>query len=250
MNFKNKLYVVTGAAADSDIGLAICQALDKQGARLILVGRRESALKETNEQLSHSHHATSSFDLSQLDDIQAWSKALVAEHGPVDGIVHSASYQGYSPLRGINSSQISQYFDVNFSASVMLTSAFSKAKHFNPGASFVFIGSAAGQRGLKGRALYAASKAALSSMVQSAALELAGKSIRVNCVAPAVVDGNKAKLQFQTLGEQQTKALIDAHPLGLSEPKDVANSVCFLLSDLSAKTTGTTLTVDGGFLAK
>ncbi|WP_158770769.1 SDR family NAD(P)-dependent oxidoreductase [Paraglaciecola sp. L1A13] len=249
MNFANKLYIVTGAAVDSDIGLAICQSLDEKGARLILVGRRAEALETTLSLLKNKHHKISVFDLSQLDSIAAWAKLLVDDYGAIDGLVHSASFQGYSPLRGITAKQISQYFDVNFSAAVMLVSAFSKAKHFNPNASFVMIGSAAGLRGLKARTLYAASKAALSSMVQSAALELANKSIRVNCVAPAVVDGAKAEIQFKTLGEAQTKLLISSHPLGLSTPKDVANSVCFLLSTLSAKTTGVTLPVDGGFLA-
>jgi 3-oxoacyl-[acyl-carrier protein] reductase len=249
MNVKDKLYIVTGAAVDSDIGLAICQSLDAKGARLILVGRRLSALEATHKLLVNKHHKVSAFDLSQLDKISVWAKSLVNEYGAIDGLVHSASFQGYSPLRGISAKQITAYFDVNFSAAVMLTSAFSKAKYFNINASFVFMGSAAGQRGLKGRTLYAASKAALSSMVQSAAIELASKSIRINCVAPAVVSGSKAQIQFKSLGEQQTKALIAAHPLGLSSPQDVANSVCFLLSEQSAKTTGVTLAVDGGFLA-
>ncbi|MBO1256003.1 SDR family oxidoreductase [Alteromonas sp. 5E99-2] len=248
MDFKDKLYVVTGASADSDIGLAICQSLDELGARLILVGRRAQALEETVELMKNKHHVMSVFDLSQTNSIASWVKVLVEDYGAVDGLVHSASFQGYSPLRGITAKQINQYFDVNFSAALMLVSAFSKAKHFNQNASFVMIGSAAGVRGLKARTLYAASKAALSSMVQSAALELANKSIRVNCVAPAVVNGAKAEIQFKTLGETQSKALIASHPLGLSAPKDVANSVCFLLSPLSAKTTGITLPVDGGFL--
>ncbi|GGP38903.1 oxidoreductase [Shewanella algicola] len=249
MNLTNKLYVVTGAAADSDIGLAICKKLDECGAKLILVGRREAALIETKRQLTQQHHQIAAFDLSHLEDIQSWVKSLINQFGAIDGLVHSASYQGYSPLRTISPKQISQYLDVNFSAAVLLIAAFSKAKHFNSGASFVFIGSAAGQRGLKARTLYAASKAALSSMVQSAALELANKKIRVNCVAPAVVSGAKAELQFSALGEQQSQILVDAHPLGLSSPQDVANSVYFLLSGLSANTTGITLAVDGGFLA-
>lgn len=249
MSVTNKLYIVTGAAADSDIGLAICKKLDECGARLILVGRREQALNETLNQLEGSSHVVSPFDLCNLQDIAAWVKELVKQHGAIDGLVHSASYQGYSPLRSISPKQINQYLDINFSAAVMLTAAVSKAKQFNPGASLVFIGSAAGQKGLKARTLYAASKAALTSMVQSAALELAAKKIRVNCVAPAVVSGKKAEQQFATLGEEQSQKLKDAHPLGLSKPQDVANSVYFLLSDLSRNTTGVTLAVDGGFLA-
>ncbi|ABO23201.1 SDR family NAD(P)-dependent oxidoreductase [Shewanella loihica] len=249
MDLTNKLYIVTGAAADSDIGLAICQKLDNCGVKLILVGRREHALQETLSLLKGKEHIVCPFDLSELQNITTWAKSIVTQYGAIDGLVHSASFQGYSPLRGITPKQIHQYLDINFSAAVMLTSAFSKARHFNPGASFIFIGSAAGQRGLKARTLYAASKAALSSMVQSAALELAAKQIRVNCVAPALVSGAKAEQQFATLGVELSQRLIEAHPLGLSTPEDVANSVYFLLSDLSRNTTGITLAVDGGFLA-
>ncbi|MGI2125094.1 SDR family NAD(P)-dependent oxidoreductase [Shewanella oncorhynchi] len=248
MDLKNKLYIVTGASFDSDIGLAICKKLDAHGAKLILIGRRKDALEATKSQLIGIHHVVP-YNLSQLDDIQSWAKTINEKYGPIDGLVHSASFQGYSPLRSISAKQISNYFDVNFSAAVMLTAAFSKTKFYSHNASFIYIGSVAGQRGLKARTLYAASKAALSSMVQSAALELAIKSIRVNCVAPAVVSGTKADTQFQTIGDQQSQALIAAHPLGLCSPEDVANSVYFLVSDLSIKITGTTLIVDGGFLA-
>ena len=248
MNLKDKLYIVTGAAIDSDIGLAICKKLDAHGARLILIGRREEALEATRCQLVGDHYVVP-YDLSRLDDILPWAKTINEKYGPIDGLVHSASFQGYSPLRSISAKQINNYFDVNFSAALMLTTAFSRTKYYSHNASFVYIGSVAGQRGLKARTLYAASKAALSSLVQSAALELAIKSIRVNCVAPAIVSGAKADKQFQTIGEHQSQALIAAHPLGLCAPEDVANSVYFLVSDLSLKITGTTLIVDGGFLA-
>lgn len=249
MNLKNKLYIVTGASSDSDIGLAICKQLDHYGARLILVGRREQALLETRMQLKNTGHQIAPFDLAALDDISPWINKLSKTHGAFDGLIHSASFQGYSPLRTIKSSQIEQYFNVNFSAALMLTAAIAKPQHHNKNASLVFIGSAAGLKGLKARTLYAASKAALTSMTRSTAIELADKSIRVNCVAPALVTGAKADKQFTMLGEANTKILKDAHPLGLSSPQDVANSVSFLLSDLSANTTGITLNVDGGYLA-
>ena len=173
MDFSGKLYLVTGASVDSDIGFAICKKLDELGATLILVSRREASLKDIAQQLTANKHHICPFDLSKLDEIPIWVNNLVKQYGAVDGLIHSASYQGYSPLRGVTGQQISNYFDINFSAAVMLTSSLSKARHFNPNASFVFIGSAAGVRGLKARTLYAASKAALHSLVRSAALELA-----------------------------------------------------------------------------
>jgi len=249
MNLSGKLILITGASVDSDIGLAICKKLDQQGAKLLLVGRRIDALNHTKNLLKQPNHVCCPFDLTKLDDISSWVKQLISLHGPIDGLVHSASHQGYSPLRTIKPEQISHYFDLNFSAALLLCAALSKPKHYHKNASLVFIGSAAGSRGLKARTLYAASKAALSSMVQSTAIELAPKSIRVNCVAPALVSGKKADKQLEMLGTEQAQKLIAAHPLGISSPENVAHSVCFLLSELSANTTGITLPVDGGYLA-
>lgn len=248
----NKRYLITGASADSDIGLAICQTLANAGANLLLVGRREESLQQTLTSLSNSssqHHMVSAFDLSDLDALDAWFKKVVADFGALDGIVHSASFQGYSPLNMIKPKHIQQYFDVNFSAALLLIANMAKKRHHNSGASAVIIGSAAGLKGLKARSLYASSKAAVSALVKSLALELADKKIRVNCVAPALVSGAKAEQQFAMLNEQQANELKQAHPLGLSNPEDVANAVGFLLSDLSANVTGSTLAVDGGFLA-
>ncbi|QYJ74123.1 SDR family NAD(P)-dependent oxidoreductase [Shewanella sp. FJAT-52076] len=259
MQLKDKHILVTGASVDSDIGLAICVALASQGARLGLIGRRAEALEAT---LTHIHamtptqeadvvpaHYIHAIDLAELDTIVPTIKQLVTLHGPFDGLVHSASFQGYSPLKTLKPSQIGQYFDINFAAAAMLLSAFAKQQQANAGASLILIGSAAGQKGLKGRCLYAASKAALTSLVKSAALELADKHIRVNCVAPALVSGSKADKQFAMLGEQQAEALKAAHPLGIATPTDVADAVSFLLGPHSQKITGATLNVDGGFLA-
>ena len=249
MTSVRRTILVTGASADSDIGLAICLGLANANHRLVLVGRREEALEATRGQLSGEGHQVAPFDLGNLDEIKPWLKELTREHGPLDGLVHSASFQGYSPLRTVTPAHIRQYFDVNFSAALMLTAGLAKPKHHNSGASLVYIGSAAGLRGLKARSLYAASKAALSSLAQTAALELAPKQIRVNCVAPAVVSGAKADQQLAMLSPEQAESLKAAHPLGFSRPQDVANAVLFLIGDASRNITGVTLPVDGGYLA-
>jgi len=249
MLLSGKQYLITGASFDSEIGFAICKTLSENGANLTLCARNSDSLARTHTALTSGKHDIAPFDLRQLDDISAWVKSLVSQNGAYDGIVHSASYQGYTPLKMLSPKQISQYFDINFSAAAMLIAAFSKKSHLNPRSSLVMIGSAAGLQGLKARALYAASKAALLSLVKTSAIELADKAIRVNYLAPAVVNGAKSQHQFATLGETQSKNLKDAHPLGISEPDDVANAVLFLLSELSNKTTGAVLPVDGGYLA-
>jgi NAD(P)-dependent dehydrogenase (short-subunit alcohol dehydrogenase family) len=242
--------LVTGASADSAIGLAICTQLAELGAELILVGRRAEQLEQTRQLITApERHCVAPMDLGQLDGIAAQIKALAQAGGVLHGIVHSASFQGYSALSRISAEQFDQYFHVNVAAPLMLAKGLRQKGVSAPAASMVFIGSVAGLRGQKARSLYAASKAALVSLTQSLALELADRSIRVNCIAPAVVSGPKADEQMKLLAAPQREALLAAHPLGLGMPMDVAQATAFLLSDASRWISGATLPVDGGFLA-
>ncbi len=82
---------------------------------------------------------------------------------------------------------------------------------------------------------------------QSAALELAEKLIRVNCVAPALVSGARADRHFSMLNEAQCETLADAHPLGLIPPQRIGQIMTILLSESASHITGQTLTINGGF---
>lgn len=251
LDLSGRHVMVTGASADSDIGLAICRMLAGLGARLTLVGRRPEQLAATRAQLDDpDSHAIAPFDLFDLDDIPGWFKGLAAEHGPYHGLVHSASVQGYTVLRQVSAAQVHSYMDFNVGSALLLARGFQqKGVVAADGGSVALIGSVAGLAGQKGRSLYAASKAALSAAARSLALELADKRIRVNVVAPAVVLGAKAERQFAMLPAEQNAALAAAHPLGYGRPDDVAAAVAFLLSDAGRWITGATLPVDGGFTA-
>lgn len=248
-SLEGRRILVTGASADSAIGLEICRQLAAQGASLVLVGRRIEQLEQTRAQLTESQrHTSCALDLTELDAIPDRIKEI-AQVGVLHGLVHSASFQGYSALSRINAEQFDRYFHVNVAAPLMLARGMRQKGVCPNGASIVFIGSVAGLRGQKGRALYAASKAALVSVTQSLALELADKAIRVNGVAPAVVMGPKAQEQMHLLPEAQRESLLASHPLGLGRPTDVAQATAFLLSDAARWISGTTLPVDGAFLA-
>lgn len=249
LSLEGRRILVTGAAADSAIGLGICQQLAALGAALVLVGRRLELLQQTHSTLPvPERHTPCAMNLAELDAIPE-RIADIARTGVLHGLVHSASFQGYSALSQINAEQFDRYFHINVAAPLMLARGMRQKGVSPDGASIVFIGSVAGLRGQKGRSLYAASKAALVSVTQSLALELADKGIRVNCVAPAVVMGPKSEEQMHLLQATQRAALLAAHPLGLGQPADVAQAVAFLLSDSSRWVSGATLPLDGAFLA-
>lgn len=251
LDLTGRRILVTGASADSDIGRELCRALADLGAALVLVGRRADVLEETRALLdAPDRHTVAPFDLTDLDAIPAWMKGLTEGGGPLHGLVHSASVQGYSVLRQVNRAAFERYFTLNVGAALMLARGFhQKGVHAADGSAIVYIGSVAGLKGQKGRSLYSASKAALVSVAQTLALELADRKIRVNVVAPAVVLGAKAEQQFAMLPAEQNAALAAAHPLGYGTPKDVANAAAWLLADSGRWVTGTTIPVDGGFSA-
>lgn len=251
LDLTDRRILVTGASADSDIGRTLCLTLADLGARLVLVGRRFEPLEATRALLgAPGRHQAAPFDLGDLDAVPGWMKGLAEAGGPFHGLVHSASVQGYSVIKTVTRAQIDRYFTVNVGAALMLARGFQqRGVAADPGA-VVFIGSVAGLTGQKGRSLYAASKAALVSLAQSLALELAPRRIRVNAVAPAVVRGARAEQQFAMLSPGGNAALAAAHPLGYGIPQDVADAVAFLLADSSRWITGVTLPLDGGYTAQ
>jgi 3-oxoacyl-[acyl-carrier protein] reductase len=108
----------------------------------------------------------------------------------------------------------------------------------------VLIGSTAGQRGEAGHADYAASKGAMIAFVKGVAIELAGRDITVNCVAPGWIDTEMAAQPYAGAGRRRIEATI---PLGrVASADDVAGPVVFLCSDLARHITGEVLNVNGG----
>lgn len=241
---------MTGAG--SGIGRSTAVLLHRLGARLSLVDRDGDGLAAVADELGggdrlHCHVA----DLSDPVPIDALVSRCVARGGLLHGVVHCAGIQAIAPVRSLQIDVWRRIFAVNTEAALMLGKAMaSKKVYAGQGGSIVFISSVMGMAGSAGAIAYSMSKAALDGMARSLALELAARSIRVNCIAPGFVRTPLLDRTGKLWDEDQRKAVEDLHPLGFGLPEDIANAVAFLLADTGRWITGSVMVVDGGYLAR
>jgi len=169
----------------------------------------------------------------------------VARLGPLTGLVVSAGVFEGGRLEDMTADSWDRTMAVNVRGTFLAVRAAARQmRAAGGGGSVVIYTSTAGQRGSAEYSAYATSKGAQIMFMRSMAKELAGDRIRVNCVAPAWTETDMAAPSLDALGRAEVAA---SFPLGrIGRPDDVAGATCFLLSDLAAFITGTTLTVDGG----
>jgi NAD(P)-dependent dehydrogenase (short-subunit alcohol dehydrogenase family) len=237
-----KIFLVTGAT--SGIGAAICQDLLANGANLIAVARNAPRLEELKSS-APDRVKTINFDLTRFEQ---YSEAL-ADTGNIDGLVYSAGITDSNPLRFFSLEKYQKVIDINQTAPIALVSELAKRGRLNASSSIVFISSILGPKiGMKGTAAYAATKAALIAYAKVMALELAHKSIRVNCVSPGMVNTALISNQHQ-VSQEALQIDMQKYPLGkrFAEAHEVAAVVRFLLSGASSFITGTDVVVDGGY---
>lgn len=237
---EGKSILITGAS--SGIGRGVAIACSKAGAKCILVGRDVARLQETMGECGGSDTIYEVVDVTDYDAL----KNLV-DHLPVlDGVVMCAGItDNYTPLKFLTPNLVDRVLNVNLKAPMLLLSYLEKKKKLNKGASVVVVSSMSGFYTSPAHSLYSASKGGVTSFVRAASLDLASKRIRVNAIAPALV--NTPFINFDTLTDEQKKASISKYPLKrLGEPEDVASAAIYLLSDASSWVTGQQLVIDGG----
>lgn len=242
MNFDSRFILVTGAG--SGIGQSTSIILSELGAQVILLDISKEGLDKTFSEMHGEGHKSYVVDLSDIDSIASLSKQIVEENGPIDGLVHCAGISSRKPLNVLKKDGFSKVMDINFYSFVELVKQFSKKGRFNDGGSIVVMSSISSIKGYKAKTEYCVSKAAVDAFVRCMALELAYRGIRVNSVMPAVVNTPLA-YKAQLLNDAMNVSEMEA-PLGRTEPDEVANVICFLLSNATKTITGTHILIDGG----
>ena len=221
-----KNILITGAS--SGIGKEISLYLAKQGTTVILIGRNEERLREIKEQIGDKAY-TYVCDLNHTEKIRGIFDFCRENGLKLDGMVHSAGISEPMPVRSVSIQNVEETMRVNCMSFAELGKYFGGKRYSNEQASVVAISSLAATRPVMGQVSYAASKAALNSMVEVMSKEFLKRKIRVNAIMPSYVDTP----MVAEGGRFGMNNGIDQMPLGVIEPIQIAYLTEFLLSDRS-----------------
>ncbi|MDQ3306317.1 MAG: glucose 1-dehydrogenase [Actinomycetota bacterium] len=234
--------LVTGASRG--IGAATASALDAAGARVALSARDKTSLEEVATKLRHDPVVLPA-DLADPDAPARLAQAALASLGAVDILVNNAAVAARLDTVDTDAALIDELLAVNVRAPLLLIAALVPSMIERGGASVINLSSVSALLGTPRRAAYAASKGALDAATRSLAVELGPQGVRVNAVAPGVVDTALWERNKAVPGVvEQIEALTPLRRW--AQPVDIADVVVFLASDASRFITGETIAADGG----
>ena len=266
LNFKGQVAVVTGGA--NGIGRAIALKLADQGAAVMIADTNEDAAMITAAEVKEisGKSAVHKTDVTNPDLCTKLASLTIDSLGPVDILVNNAGIAGSLGWQNRSFSTEADWkltYQVNVIGMSNVTSAFRAQMHKRRSGRIVNIASIAGREGRPSLPHYSASKAAVISLTQSTALEVAQLNITVNAICPGLLwtsmweeVGSRYAENNPAYKNMSSRQVFDAMveekiPLKKEQtPEDVADAVCFLVSEESRNITGQTLNVDGGFFMR
>jgi len=236
--------LLTGAAGG--IGRAMCEALIVDGAQVIASDGPSAA-----PALDALGLPSVVMDVTVADSVTEGVRSAIAVHGGLDALLHVSGVTGTVPFLDIDANEWRRVLSVNLDGPFLVGRAV--AAHLveqGSGGSLTFVTSQLARRPIAGKAHYVASKAGLEALVRSMALELSPGGIRVNALAPGVTS---TRMALDRLERSDTAMgwTLEHIPLGrLADPADLAPAALLLVGTGGRYMTGTTITVDGGYLIR
>src|ERR1700739_1589365 len=246
MRLASKVSIITGGG--SGIGKAIAMAFVREGAKVVIAGRDSKKLEAAAREIGADCLAVSA-DVSNAASVKKLVSATVDRFKHINVLVNNAAVLLPGTAESLSEEDFDQTFDINVKGLWLMSRAVLPHMRASGGGSIINIGSVLSMVGARNRVAYSASKGAVMAMTKAVALDHAAENIRVNCIAPGIVE-TEMVARFST-DENVRKQRVAMHPMGrFGQPAEIASAAVFLASDESGWTTGSVVTIDGGYSAQ
>lgn len=250
--FTGKVALVTGGG--SGIGKEVAKRFVAEGGRVVINGRNEAKLQEAAQEIGNNDQvAILASDVSDTSTGDRLVALATERFGGVDILFNNAGVFEPKPFLELTEGDYDRFLDIILKGKFFVAQAAAKAIKKRGGGAIVQTGSmwAIQAIGVTPSSAYSAANAGVHQLVKNLAIELAGDNIRVNAVAPAVVE---TPVYGTFMSEEQVAETLptfnDFHPIGRNgQPADVAEALLYLASDQASWITGSILSVDGGVTA-
>jgi dehydrogenase/reductase SDR family protein 4 len=244
----NKVAIVTGASRG--IGRAIAELFAKEGASVVICGRKQEPLDQVAKDLTGSagRLVPIACHVGHLEDLERLVDRTTSEFGKIDILVNNAGTNiAQGPALEMTDAQFDKMVEVNVKSAYRLTRLVAPGMCERGSGSIVNIASIAGLRPQFQSLLYSMTKAALIMLTQSYALELGPRGVRINAIAPGLVETTLSEYYWKD--DSRFQPLMERQPLKhLGQPIEIAEIALMLATDSASYLTGQTIVVDGGRL--
>ncbi len=254
MTLEGKVAVITGGG--SGIGRTCALSLAAAGAAVVVNDIHADAIDETLQAvLAEGGNAVGCVaDVCRLDEVRALVDCAATAFGRLDVMVANAAISTYAEFETMSPEEMDLVLATNLRGALLCAQQAIPALRAAGGGSIIFLSSVQAFVTLPGCVPYAAAKAGLVAAARALAVEVGRDGIRVNAIAPGTIDTPMLQRDLSRMNlneaEQFRQRVDDANALGrVGRPEEIAACVEFLASDASSYVTGTTLVVDGGYLA-
>ena len=235
---QGKVAVITGGT--EGIGLATATLFAREGAYVFITGRRRKELDEAVKAIGNNVSGVQG-DVAKLADLDRLYETVAAVKGRIDIVFANAGVGEFAPLGGVSEEHFDKLFDLNVRGTLFTVQK--ALPLMNDGGSIILNGSVASMKGTPAFGVYAASKAAIRSLVRSWTSDLKGRHIRSNVLSPGPTDTPLTRRQDSDV----IARIVSTIPMGrMGRPDEIAKAALFLASDDSSFVTGIELFVDGG----
>ena len=226
--------------ASSELERVIIKQLSDFGAILTIADKEITGMFIDNASFY-------TFDIFDNDCIEENIPKIIWDAGPFDGLLFCVTRSDFRPLISVKHDVLEKIMNENYFSFIDILRTLVKKKGLNQGASIVALSSISSIKGMKAKMAFCASKAALDASVRCLALELAPKSIRINSIQKGIVKEDFSKDNIQSITVINEGAELNKQPLGVTDGKEIANTIAFLMGDNAITITGTSIVIDGGF---